>query len=288
MEIVGASAELASLTCNTANFIRRQSVGNQLQKAFQHLAECMVILDRDKNIIPEWEVLRILQWYDEVFERYQDTYDTKHWPHNASPRNLLLARSVANKSKRLLDSAISSSQAARRARIESYRLNPDDETGSRVDPNMLVALLSEAIHVVQSEGPSTQATLPVQVLNRLRVRPVVQSAWDADVDPMDSEPAQSIVCRWRNCTQSFPDTEALYTHLCGEHAPPSTGKTRCCGWKSCVHAPAARFASGPGSSRTVVETGVPPTPMPAYVIDEEDSESMHDWKEGKPIIRPMP
>ncbi|KAJ7782416.1 hypothetical protein DFH07DRAFT_1010679 [Mycena maculata] len=310
-EIASAAIEGVSVIRDGSKFFKQQlHVGTKLQNAFRNMSECITILDRDKSVIPETDVRWIKQWYDRVLDAYLGAQNIKHFPKNLDPRNIKLARDIEVDSARLLASTRSSSQAARRQCVEAYL--PDEPV--RKEPRVVLARLAGAIRDIASEDPAARASLPYQTLNRIE-------SGAMGVNPSNYVGSELVICRWHNCTQNFPDTEALYTHLFHEHTPASTKKTRCCGWKSCgtswteiphvanhlrgtsedsvtlvganestVHAPAARFDSqcdsGPGSSRTVVETGLPP--MPAYEIDEEDSESMHDWKEGKPIIRPMP
>ncbi|KAJ7361507.1 hypothetical protein DFH08DRAFT_952061 [Mycena albidolilacea] len=53
--------------------------------------------------------------------------------------------------------------------------------------------------------------------------------------PAAPEDPQSQKCLWVDCTQSFPDPETLYNHLCNEHIGRKSTNNLCltCRWKDC-------------------------------------------------------
>ncbi|KAI9454160.1 hypothetical protein BJY52DRAFT_774192 [Lactarius psammicola] len=55
-------------------------------------------------------------------------------------------------------------------------------------------------------------------------------------DPLVPDTSSSHKCQWLDCTQSFPDPETLYNHLCHDHIGRKSTNNLCltCKWRDCV------------------------------------------------------
>lgn len=57
----------------------------------------------------------------------------------------------------------------------------------------------------------------------------------SDSPPPPSDPSPIHKCLWVDCTQSYPDPEVLYNHLCNDHIGRKSTNNLCltCKWKDC-------------------------------------------------------
>ncbi|ORX95646.1 hypothetical protein K493DRAFT_218881 [Basidiobolus meristosporus CBS 931.73] len=58
----------------------------------------------------------------------------------------------------------------------------------------------------------------------------------SDSNSTESKPAEVLSCKWKDCSKTYPDPEALYAHLTEEHVGRKSTNNLCleCHWGECT------------------------------------------------------
>ncbi|KAJ7782446.1 hypothetical protein DFH07DRAFT_935556 [Mycena maculata] len=223
-----ASVSFAGVTflCDTANFFKKHTVGQQLQTTFKNMASCMYILYRDHDMISETDRANLQRSYAKSSEEYRELQERKYFPRSFNPFTVRDAWGLCSRSEKLVRKTIGSSTEGRRQRLKALGFDrslsaPEEE----LDPLEVVRFLTELM-----QGSETRGNKALQQEALIRLQGKMESIKAANSARGVPEPAINLDCRWDGCKERLSDSDALYDHLC-DHVP--TKRKVFCKWEDC-------------------------------------------------------